>query len=505
MPNASSEGKPGRRPLLLLTLLLAGFAVAVVAEHAVFHRVPDMIQATYMIGALDIADEGQAAAWVDLSPYGDGLSTRYYPPLLLHSLAGIFRVAGISYPAVLWLTLPLSLLALLAVYLAGAGGGDPWRGLLAATILAAYPGFREGAAGIYLDHGLACWIAVVLAALAWPRGRAVAAGLAVFAAASAAAWMTRWTFALVPAVLVPLALGELVLGPRAERRARLGRLAGLILASGLAVIPFALWLTGRADVGALAGNVTAEPTRIPFLSQLVFYPGLIAREGTGVLLGLVALAALFHPAVWRSARLRAALFLLLAMLAFLTWLPPKQPRYAMMLYPAMALVTAAAARAFAGRALRLGVGIALVAAALVTVGIDLSARQVEHPEFLEGLVQRIDADWDSEASAQILVHDRYYRLEGELNAPVLIFVNAAIGGGPKKFVEGLFEPGLVHQEGCWGTSATYDYVILPVMEEHRRGLHEDRFLTCLSLHRLAVADLRSFRGERGEVTLYRVE
>ncbi len=103
------------------------------------------------------------------------------------------------------------------------------------------------------------------------------------------------------------------------------------------------------------------------------------------------------------------------------------------------------------------------------------------------------------------MHDRYYRLEGDLNAPVLIFVNAVTDGGPKRFVEGLFEPGLVHGEGCWGTESSYDYVVLPVVEEHRHSMREDPFLSCLSLQRLAVVDLRSFHGESGEVSLYRVQ
>jgi hypothetical protein len=505
MHDISTEGKPGRRPLLLLSLLLAGFAAAVLAEHAVFHRVPDMIQATYMIGALDIVDQGRSTPLVDLSPYGDGLSTRYYPPLLMHSLAWVFRVAGIAYPAVLWLTLPLSLLALVGVFVAGSAGGDRWNGLAAAGVLAAYPGFREASAGIYLDQGLACLIAVVLAALASPRGRAWLAGLAVFTAASTAAWLTRWTFALVPAVVVAVALGEAALGPRNGRRARIGRFAGLLGASVLAAMPFVFWLVTRADVGALAGNVTAEPTRIPWLSQLVFYPGLIATAGSGIPLALAALAALAHPAVWRSSRCRTALFLLLGGLAFLTWLPPKQPRYALMLYPSMALLTATAVRAWSRTGLRRGLGIALATAALATVCLDLARREPANPAFLEQLVDRIERDWKGSGTAQILVHDRYYRLEGDLNAPVLIFVNAVTDGGPKRFVEGLFEPGLVHGEGCWGTESSYDYVVLPVVEEHRHSMREDPFLSCLSLQRLAVVDLRSFHGESGEVSLYRVQ
>ena len=239
MPTVPTDGKRGRGPLLLLTLLLAVFAGSVLAEHALWHRVPDMIQASYMIGALDILDDRLAAPLVDLTPYGDDLGPRYYPPLVLHGLAGVFGIAGVSYASVLWIVLPLSLLALGAVYAAGAGRGDRWNGLLAALLLAAYPGFRGAAAGVYLDHALACLIAVALAAMVVHGLRGRLWALAIFAAASAAAWMTRWTFVLLPATALPAALGELALLSGQRRRSAI-RLVGLLVASAVAAIPFVI-------------------------------------------------------------------------------------------------------------------------------------------------------------------------------------------------------------------------------------------------------------------------
>lgn len=503
MQTVPTDGVRGRGPFLLFTLLLAAFAGLVVAEHGLWHRVPDMIQASYMIGALDILDDGLEEPLVDLTPYGDDLGTRYYPPLILHGLARVFGVAGVAYSSVLWLVLPLALLALGGVFVAGAGRGDRWNGLLAALLLASYPGFRSASAGVYLDHALACLVAVALAAMVIHGIRGRLWGLAVFAVASAAAWMTRWTFVLLPAIALPTTVGELAFGAGARRRHAL-RLAGLLVASLVAVIPFAIWLGTRADTSALLGNVTAEPTRIPFLSQLVFYPRLMALEGTGIPLAVLALASLAHPAVWRSPRLRAALVLMIGGLVFLTWLPPKQPRYALVLYPSMALVTATAARSWGSPLVRRVLAGVLVIAALLTVGLDLGGRRTAHPEFLDRLVDRIHQEWTGDDPAHVLVHDRYYRLEGDLNAPVLIFVNAARGGGATRFVEGLFEPGLVHNEGCWGSTARYDFVILPVLQEHQRSFRGDQLVSCLDLDRLAVYDLREFAGEAGQITLYRV-
>jgi len=494
-------------------VLLATFCASVVAEHTVFHRQPQKIEATYMVGAIDILDDHLPEKRVELRAWGGVLSTSYYPPLYLWSLVAAFRHAGIEYDSALWINLPLAILALLSVYGAGALLGNRWTGLAGTLVLWAAPGFRDGAAGIYIDHAMTCLIAAAFLFFAAFQTRRSWPGwfhLLGFAGAVAAGLYTRWTFAvfLGPLLLAPLLTA--VPGPWPARWRSLRGGLGLGLAGAVGCIPFVHWLLTVADLEWLRSTPTSEAVVLSTLETLIHYPALLLDQGLGWGLGVLALASILHPRIWTSRKGWPLLLWLVVGLAFFTWLPPKKPRYMLFLLPCLALLTGLAIHRTPWPKVRRWLVGVTAGVAVATAGITVATRPTLTPGFHEAILSDIDRSWDEQErhgvrEPRILVHDVYSPPEGDVNAIVLMAHNAVQARPVKNFSESFHASRLVFRDECVieGDSIHYVLFAFEYAQLDPAEVESLPFFECLDLELLGSYPMAEYTGAAAEARLFR--
>jgi 4-amino-4-deoxy-L-arabinose transferase-like glycosyltransferase len=459
---------------------------------------PTMIQATY----LDIAARWVDPAAVDLSLYGDILSTRFYPPFYLASLAAAFRAVGVGYGAAGAVNALLGVLGLLGVFLAARAWSGPWAGVLAAVVLGATPAFSQAAPLGSIDFAIACFAALAFGCLATFLVGGNRAALVGFAAAIATGLLCRWSFAVFLAALVPPAALDAWCAPP-DRKAR-RRWAWLALAAAVGTLPLVIWLTTSANPGLLLNAAGDEVRLMSLVKTLVHYPGILAA-GLGAGLALPLALGLVSPWLWRRREAWPVLGWLLLGWAFFSALPPKQPRYILYLFPAAALLVTLAVGTLPRRGWRLGAGSAVAVLAVITALAAHADAPARSRAPMDAVLAAITADAGPDARPTVLVHDRFVPPEGPFSSLSLAFHQAARGAAPFLFVEGAYLLAVVYQDACEPVDHPFDYVVLVHALDTlpREQVTRLPFFSCFELTPLAEIDAAPVLARPASAVVFR--
>jgi len=490
----------------LLFIIFGIFVANGLADQLVLQRMPSMIQATYLNIAVELVDQWTGVDRIDLSMYGDILTLRFYPPVYLILLALTFLLGGLSYLSVATLNIGLGLIALLALYQAGRLLADRPTGLLAALLFAAYPAIHKQCALGSIDYAFVCFAAVGFCLyVAWRHSRHIG-WLVGWGLGVAVGMMTRWTFAVVVAALFLALLIELFLVEKDRRRKNIRPFLLFLAVSVLACLPLVWWIIAQNSLPLLLGASQDEIMLMPFFQTVAFYPRLMLTQGTGIVLGALAGLSFFALLIRRDRRAWPLLIWIAIGYVVFSFLPPKKLRYVLFLIPALALTTAYATHLFSRPRLRgLVIGLVALCCLLTLIGTYENAHPYDR-QVLNELLDDIESDWSQEKTVTIMVHDRYYPPETDLNSITLAFHNATENRSPKAFIEGNQYADIVHKDICMEPLPRFDYMIFPFVNQELspQKIESLPLFSCFDFHEISRYDLNPYNGETGQINLYQL-
>jgi len=266
--------------------------------------------------------------------------SQYYPPLYEILLGSVHALLGFALGNAVLLNIILLLIAALAVYSATRRFADEFAALAAVALFLGFDLLFALTRLPSREIGVTAAAAVCLAVLPGRRlllNRAAAVGFAVLFSAGL---MCKWTFAIYATVPTIVVFGGQLLEKKGKR-IYLAVSVGLIAAVGF--ILCAPWYLGVLDLKYLAASSGNDPTGGLLSDRLRFYPQALGLRYLGgeaaayLLLGLAFLTVLKQR---RRASVPAVM--LFASLALLLLIPHNEPRYAMGLLPALAVLAGGA-------------------------------------------------------------------------------------------------------------------------------------------------------------------
>ncbi len=370
-----------RQPWLLLVALLAVLCAVTVVWVSIDRRPPEWDHANHLERALDcyrILSEPGHARFREIME-----ASSFYPPVV-PCTAGIlyvvFPVVPLTAQAVM---LGFLAVALAAMFALGRRLFDVETGLLAAFFLGTAPFVVFSLINFQLDLPLMAMVALALWVLirteAFSRGGwSVASGVAL-----GLGMLTKPSFA---AYVLPPALWALWSAWRAaDRRRRLGRLAGaLVIGAALALPWYGPRLLGLPmQVANRSFKQAAESGHAEaFTSTALLYYPRVFQPQFGALAGLLFVWGLW--ALRRRREARAPLWLAaIAPFVLFSLIQNKNLRYTLPILPAVALVTAVGVRALAPSRRR---ALTWLCVAAGVVQVSMAAFGVPTPPRVPGLL-----------------------------------------------------------------------------------------------------------------------
>lgn len=266
--------------------------------------------------------------------------SQYYPPLYEISLGATHAVLGFALGNALLFNILLLLIAALAVYRATRRFADEYSALAAMSVFLGFDLLFALTRLPSREIGVTAATATVLAVLPSRRlllNRAAAIG---FAALFSAGLMFKWTFAIYVAIPTIAVFASQFI----EKKSKRGYLAGSVLL--IALVGFALcapWYLGVLDLKYLAASSGNDPTGGLLSDRLRFYPQAIGlRYLGGEAAGYILLGLCLMTILKQRRRVVIPATMLTASLALLLLIPHSEPRYAMGVLPALAVLAGGA-------------------------------------------------------------------------------------------------------------------------------------------------------------------